>query len=180
VGAFTNIFKMKAIDRYESIELAIPANAGQSRFNFLDIPQLRSDVTKDIVVQAIKTFSAAEKPIDFNGNAVATVAQLQNAELTLYVDGEESIFRIPLTELVNGQNFTNTFFSQQIPDEFNNLIIDWTKSYITADVPFNTDAPNTAFVFLFGIAYRRYKAGTMAAIKAARGDVSNLPAQIQS
>jgi hypothetical protein len=171
---------MKAITRYEAIELQIPANAGATRFNFLDIPQLRSDVTKDIIVQSIKTFSVVEKPVDFNGNAVATVAQLQNAELTLYVDGEESLFRIPMTELMNSQNFANTFFSQIIPDEFDNLMIDWTKSYITADVPFNLAGANTAFSFLFGIAYKRYAPGTMARIKAAKGDSSNLPGVIMA
>jgi hypothetical protein len=171
---------MKAITRYEAVELIIPANAGATRFNFLDIPQLRSDVTKDIIVVGIKTFSAAEKTTDFNGNAVATMAQIQNAELTLYVDGEESIFRIPLTELMNGQNFTNTFFSQIIPDEFDNLMIDWTKSYITADVPFNMGGANTLFAFLFGINYKRYAPGTMARIKAAKNDSSNLPGVIQA
>jgi hypothetical protein len=171
---------MKSIERYEAIELAIPANAGQSRFSFLDIPQLRSDKTKDIVVSGIKTWSIVEKPLSFNGNVLPTMLQIQNADLTLYVDGEESIFRIPLTELMNGQNNANTFFSQIIPDEFNNLIIDWTKSYVTADAPFNTGGANTAFVFLFGISYRRYKAGTMAQIKLAKGDSSLLPAQIQS
>ena len=171
---------MKAITRYEAIELVIPANSGQSRFNFLDIPQLRSDVTKDIIVHGIKTFSIVEKPIDYNGNAVASVLQIQNAELTLYVDGDESIFRIPLTELMNGQNFANTFFSQQIPDEFDNLMIDWTKSYITADVPFNLAGANTQFSFLFGISYKRFAPGTMARIKAAKGDTSNLPGVIQA
>lgn len=168
---------MKAITRYEAVELIIPANAGATKFNFLDIPQLRSDVTKDIIIQGIKAFSIVEKPLDFNGNAVASMAQLQNAELTLYVDGEESIFRIPMTELLNSQNFANTFFSQIIPDEFDNLMIDWTKSYITADVPFNTAGANALFAFLFGISYKKLKAGTMAAIKAAKGDVSNIPGQ---
>jgi hypothetical protein len=168
---------MKAITRYEAVELIVPAGFGGTRINFLDIPQLRSDVTKDIIVQGIKTFSAAEKPVDFNGNTVASMAQLQNAELTLYVDGEESIFRVPLTELINGQNFTNTFFSQQFPDEFDNLMIDWTKSYITADQPFDSE---TQFVFLFGISYKRFAPGTMAKIKAARGDSSNLPGTIMS
>jgi hypothetical protein len=168
---------MKAITRYESIELVIAAGAGGTRFNFLDIPQLRSDVTKDIIVVGIKTFSAAEKPVDFNGNTVASMAQLQNAELTLYVDGDESIFRIPLTELVNSQNFANTFFSQQIPDEFDNLMIDWTKSYITADAPFGSE---TQFAFLFGISYKRFAPGTMARIKATKGNTSNLPGVIQA
>ena len=168
---------MKAITRYEAVELVIPAGSAQSRFNFLDIPQLRSDVTKDIIVHGIKTFPVEEKPIDFNGNVVASMAQLQNAELTLYVDGDESIFRIPLTELVNSQNFANTYFSQQIPDEYDNLMIDWTKSYITADVPFNNE---TQFAFLFGISYKRFSPGTMARIKAAKGDSSNLPGVIQA
>lgn len=171
---------MKAITRYEAVELLIPANAGQTRFNFLDIPQLRSDVTKDIIVQGIKAFNITEKPIDFNGNAVATMLQCQNAELTLYIDGEESIFRIPITELMNSQNFAATFFSQIIPDEFDNLMIDWTKSYITADVPFNLTGANTAFAFLFGISYKRYAPGTMARIKLAKGDSSNLPGTIMA
>jgi hypothetical protein len=171
---------MKAITRYEAIELVIPANAGQTRFNFLDIPQLRSDVTKDIIVQGIKAFASAEKTTDFNGNAVATMAQCQNAELTLYVDGEESIFRIPITELISSQNSANTFFSQFLPDEFDNLMIDWTKSYITADLPFNAGGANTQFAFLFGISYKKYAPGTMARIKLAKGDASNLPGTIQA
>jgi hypothetical protein len=168
---------MKAITRYEAIELIIVANSTGSRFNFLDKPQLRSDVTKDIIVQGIKVFSAPEKPIDFNGNPVATLAQISNAELTLYVDGEESIFRVPLTELMNSQNFGATFYSQEFPNEYDNLMIDWTKSYITADVPF---ANGTQFAFLFGISYKRLAPGTMAKIKAARGDTSNLPGTIAS
>jgi hypothetical protein len=128
----------------------------------------------------IRSFSAAEKATDFNGNAVASMAQLQNAEITLYVDGEETIYRMPLTELNNSQNFTNTFFSSQFPDEFDSLQVDWTKSYITADVPFNSAGANTAFVFLFGVNYRRYKPGTIAARKQARGDVSNLPGTIMA
>ena len=168
---------MKAITRYESIELIIPALAPGTRFNFLDKPQLRSDVTKDIIVHGIKTFSVVEKPVDFNGNPVASVAQIQASELTLYVDGEESIFRVPLTELMNSQNFANTFFSQQFPDEFDNLMIDWTKSYITTAAPF---ANASAFAFLFGISYKRFAPGTMAKIKLAKGDASNLPGLIQA
>lgn len=166
---------MKAIERYEAIELVIAANAGATRFPFLDKPQLRSDTTKEIVVHGIKTFSIVEKPLDYNGNPVASVAQLQNAELTLYVSGEESIFRIPMTELMNSQNFANTFFSQQIPDEFDNLIIDWTKSYITTNLPPNQAGANTQFAYLFGISYKRYQPGTMAAIQAAKFKGLNIP-----
>ena len=90
------------------------------------------------------------------------------------------LFRIPLTELINSQNFANTFFSQIIPDEFDNLMIDWTKSYITADIPFNSAGANTLFAFLFGINYKRYAPGTMARIKAAKNDSSNLPGVIQA
>jgi hypothetical protein len=169
---------MKSITRYEAVELIIPANSGGTKFNFLDIPQLRSDVTKEVIVQGIKVFCAAEKTTDFNSNPVATMAQIQNAELTLYVDGNESIFRMPLTELMNSQNFANTFYSQIIPNEFDSLQVDWTKSYITADIPFNSAGANVLFSFLFGISYRIVKPGTMAAIRLARGDISNLPGQM--
>jgi hypothetical protein len=169
---------MKAITRYEAVELIIPANAGQTKFNFPDIPQLRSDVTKDIIVQGIKTFSIVERPLDFNGVPVASMAQLQNAMLTLYIDGEQSINNIPLTELMNSQNFANTFYSQIIPNEYDNLMIDWTKSFVSCATPFNAAGANTQFAFLFGMSYRRLAAGTMAAIKAARGDVSNIPGKM--
>ena len=166
---------MKPIARYQAVELLVPAAAVATKFQFTDQPELRSDATKDIVVLGIKMFPLEEKPVDFNGNAVATMAQLQNAELTLYVDGEESIYRLPCTELINSQNFAATYFSQIFPDEFNNLMIDWTKSYISLDAPLSD---NDAFAFLFGISYAKLPAGTMAQINAAKGNVSNYPGAI--
>jgi hypothetical protein len=156
---------MRPQKRYEMIELVIPAGSTASRFNFPDIPQLRSDKTKDIVVRAIESFSVLAIPVNYNGNPVASAAQLQESALTLYVEGEESIFRMPLVKLVNVYNSgaTNFFTSEQ--NQYENLMVDWTKSYVTTPTPYNNEAQ---FAFIFGIVYQRLLPGTMNALYKAR------------
>lgn len=149
------------------VELVIPAAAGNTRFNFLDIPQLRSDVEKDIVVTSIETYPVEAIPVDFNGNPVAPIASLQKGSLTLYVDQEESIFRIPLLKLLSLQNFANTWFGMagNLTD-FNNIQVDWTKSYVSTPTAFGNGAQ---MAFVFGVTYMRLAPGTMASIRKAKG-----------
>jgi hypothetical protein len=167
---------MRPQKRYEMIELVIPAGSTASRFNFQDLPQLRSDVTKDIVVRAIETYDTPAIPTDFNVNPVATAAQVAIAALTLYIEGEESIFRMPLLKLKNVYNSVATNFFTSELNQFENLQIDWTKSYISTPTPFN---PEVQFAFIFGIVYQRLKAGTMQKLREARGNFDCLPGGIQ-
>lgn len=151
----------RPIRRYEQIELVIAANSTATKINFPDLPQLRSDVTKDIVIRGIQTFSVLSVPVDYNGVAVATYANLQAASLTLYVNGEESIFRIPLIKLLSqyGDNSAAAYqWTADGPMPFENIMVDWTKSYISAPAAFGNGA---AFAFLFGIEYKRLAPGTM-------------------
>lgn len=154
---------MRPCKRFEMIELVIPAGSAATRFNFPDIPQLRSDVTKDIWIRGINTYSVDSITLDFNGNAVAPFASLQTASLTLYVQGSESVFRIPLVMLLN------TFLISANPvawteelNQFDNLEVDWTKSYVSTPVAFGNAA---AMAFVFGIEYYQLRPGTMNAIK---------------
>ena len=158
---------MRPAKRFEMIELVIPAASAATRFNFPDIPQLRSDVTKDIWVRAIDTYSNDSVTFDFNGNPVAPFASIQLASLTLYVQGSESIFRIPLVKLMN------TFLISANPvawtaelNQFDNLEIDWTKSYISTPVAFGNAAQ---MAFVFGVEYYQLKPGTMNSIKGSLG-----------
>jgi hypothetical protein len=158
---------MRPQKRFEMIELVIPAAATGTRFNFPDLPQLRSDVTKDIVVRGIETYTEPDITTDFNGNTPASDAQLAIASLTLYIEGEESIFRIPLVKLHNVFNSANTQFYTFDQNQFDNLMIDWTKSYISTPTAFGSE---TAFAFVFGIIYQRLAPGTMKRLQAERGN----------
>jgi hypothetical protein len=160
----------KPLSRLETIELVIPILAPGTKFNFLDIPQLRSDITKDIIISQIEAWVNPGIVTDFNGNPVVILANLQLSSLTLYVEGEESFFRIPLIKLVAQNNNAVTWFNSYDPVLFNNIRVDWTKSYITTPTPYGNAAQ---FAFIFSVGYQRLKPGTIDRINAASG--SNVP-----
>jgi hypothetical protein len=162
---------MKPILRFEAVEVPIPASATATRFPFPDLASMRSDSSTDIGIRSIKFWPAEEHPTTFNGNPTATMAMLQNADLTLVSGTDEMIFRMPLTELVNSQNFDGSFYSQIFPEEFGDLKVDWVKSYITVN---SSLGANAAFAFLMGVSYIRLPAGTLAKIELARQSGSNM------
>lgn len=156
----------RPFDRYELIELPIPANPTATRFNFPDIPQLRDDSTQDIVVRAIDTYDVVAMPLTPNGNLVASLAQILNTFLVLYIRGEEAVHWVPLARMLtifqNGAGGTQqAVFEQTLTD---NLKVDWTKSYLWAAAPYGTVS---AFSFVFGFEYKKYPPGTLDALTAA-------------
>jgi hypothetical protein len=155
---------MRSIRRFEMVELIIPALATATRFNFPDIPQLRSDVTKDIVVRGIELYSVESIPLSFNNNAVSLLLNIQRSSLTLYIEGEESVFRIPLIKMmnINSNNAAAPVLWFDEINQFDNLQVDWTKSYISTPVAYGNAA---LFAFVLGITYKRYAPGTMKRIK---------------
>jgi hypothetical protein len=155
---------MRSIRRFEMVEMIIPALSTATRFNFPDIPQLRSDVTKDIVVRAIEVYSVEAVPLSFNNNAVTTLANLLKSSLTLYIEGEESVFRIPMVKLlnINSNNAAAPVLWLDEINQFDNLQIDWTKSYITTPTTYGNAA---VFAFVLGVTYKRYAPGTMKRLK---------------
>jgi hypothetical protein len=171
----------RPLKRYELIELPIPAGSGASKFNFPDIPQLRDDSTQDIIIRAIDCFNIVSMPLTPAGNVTASLAQVLNSFLVLYIKGEESVHWLPLVRLQmvfqNGAGGTQQAVFEET--QLANLKIDWTKSYIWAAAPY---ASETAFSFMFGFEYDKLPPGTidkmernMAAQLAAAAQISGGP-----
>lgn len=155
---------MRPIKRYELVELVIPAGNTALRIAFPDIPQLRSDVTQDVIVRALETYSADSMPNDYNNNPVVTNAQLLKIFLTLYIQQEESMFRIPGIKMLNIYNAASAaayFYTDELV-QTENLMIDWTKSYISLA----SSLANGAIVcFMLGVHYQRLPGGTIAKLQ---------------
>lgn len=156
----------RPLKRYELIELIVTANLGATRQNFPDIPQLRDDTTQDIIVRALESFSILSMPLSPQGNPVASVVQLQNAFLILYIDGEESVRQIPLQRLCNTAAILATSAQQwqNYPTDTEDLKVDWNKSYIQFAQPPNTGGANAQFSIMVGVEYKKLPPGTYAAM----------------
>jgi hypothetical protein len=154
-----------ATERYDVVEVQVPASS-KSIIPITDQPQLRSDQTQDIIIQAIETFCVFDMPVTPTNNPLCTDVQMINAFLTLYVNGEESLYRIGLQQLHRIANAVNAT-PANIPYNWDlfkldNVQIDWQKCHV--DYPAGFGA-NTAFSFLFGIHYKKLPPGTMARIQ---------------
>jgi hypothetical protein len=162
---------MRPIKRYELVSLVIPAGNAALRLPFPDIPQLRSDVTQDVIVRGLETYSAEAMPNDPNNNPLITNAQLIKCFLTMYIQQEESIFRLPLVKILNVYNAAtaaNYFYSDQLC-QFENLLVDWTKTYLTLA---SSLANAGLVVAVLGVMYQRLPGGTIAKLQAASNPVN--------
>ena len=159
---------MRPFRRSESFSLIIEAGSTASRYTFGDIPQLRSDVEKDVLVRSIQVYPAEVLPNDFNGVAVATLAQLQQAFLTLYIEDAESVHYFPLIDLVNNYGVTVSplLWTSEIT-QFENIRVDWVKSYISFPTSFN---PGVQTSFVFKVGYKKVKAGTLELVNDQNGN----------
>jgi hypothetical protein len=162
---------MRPQKRFEQIQINVPALGTATKFIIGDIPNLRSDVEKDVIIRAIETFTVDSMPTDFNGVPVTTMANLLNASLTLYIQGEESVHAMPIVKLLNVQNEGAAYFFTEHLNEFQNLMVDWTKSYISLNTPIAP--PATQFDFVLGIGYQKLKAGTITGLRKAAGCSDN-------
>jgi len=141
--------------RFDIVEVPIPANATKDDYPFPDQPQLRTDQTQDIIIQAIDCYTVLDASVSNTGGTMPTAAQFIKASVTFYVEGEESLFGIPLSQL---HRFSGTVVPSvfDIPT-FDNVQIDWQKSFVTTPGGYGG---NAAFVFQFGIHYVKYPPGT--------------------
>lgn len=160
--------QFQATKRYELIEIQIPANSTATRFNVPDQPQLRTDQDADIIIQGIETFDINGVPLSPNNIALPTLAQLQQTYITLYVEGEESIYRIPLISMKRIANETATSPYQWLLFKFKNIMVDWTKSYLFTPVSYGA-VPT--FSFILGIHYVKLPPGSFAKIAAKEIDL---------
>jgi hypothetical protein len=145
----------------EGVELIVPVGAGIGQVNFPDIPELRSDSEKDIIIRSMEVFPGEIVPNTFSGNPVATTAQIQNAFITLYIYGENKVYRVPLVKFVNlyagGTNAAALFWTNDL-NELCNYKVDWTKSFLSFPTPLTVEAQ---FSFLFNMGYMKLPPGTL-------------------
>lgn len=159
--------RFHATARFDLLEINIPANSTANKFPIPDQPQLRSDEDQDTIIQAIETYTIFDVPLSPNAVALPTDVQLQQTYLTLYILGEESIYRIPLVNLHNVAGTVNAG-GNPIPFKFDlakfkNVQVDWTKSYFS--VPVNFGAVFATFSFVLGVHYVWLPPGTMSKIR---------------
>jgi hypothetical protein len=171
----------KGTTRYDKIEVNIPNGYTQNFINFpQNLDQLRTNENYDIAVQAIEMFTKFDQALSSSGQVMPTVAQMVATMLILYVDGEQSNFNIPLTQLhrciaVDGSGATVPYV-RELP-RFDNLSVSWAKTQLfnPAANGWNTGGSGV-FSFEFGIHYLRLPPGTLSKLgKIQNANYTNLP-----
>lgn len=155
---------MKAIKRFQLVDVIVTADSGVSRITIGDQANLRTDSDQDIVIVGLEAYNINAIPLSsVSNNPLPTPAQLANAFLTLYVGTEESIDGIPLPELnsLRSALATDTSFFMEERTDFQNLFpVQWDKCFLQLGKPYNTGGANAEFSFLIGVHYLKYPAGT--------------------
>jgi hypothetical protein len=136
---------MPILKRFESVEVSIPLNSSNTRFFFPDLPQLRNAMIQNIQLYTPGTLSASPN----TGSALATEADLKKSFLTLYSGDLQLIYNAPLLAFNNIINSATNPYTNSLPD-IDNMVISWTKSYISL----STAAATTNVVYAFGVYYK--------------------------
>jgi hypothetical protein len=165
---------MRPQDYMEGVELIVTPGVGIGQVNFPDIPELRSDSEKDIIIRSLEVYPAEVLPLTFSGNPVATTAQVQNAFLTLYIYGENKVYRVPLIKFVNvyagGTNAGSLFWTDEL-NQLENYKVDWTKSSLNFPSPITVEANLS---FFFNVSYMKLPPGTLKKNRALKAASINL------
>jgi hypothetical protein len=146
----TKACKMRPYKFIEGVELIVPAGSTNvGLVNFPDIPELRCDDEKNVLIRSIRVFPNEVLPQTFSHNTTATLAQIQNAFLTLYMDGMNQVYRTPLIQFVNDYNNLAAGVWSNDVVQVDDWKIDWTKSYLQFPNPVTT-VNNLSFFFSIG------------------------------
>jgi len=147
--------KVNSIKRYELIEVIIPASS-TGAVQFPDVPNLRNQTDQKITVIDMEFFPDYVYANSFVNTAVpgTPIGEIPKAAIVLYVNGEESIRRIPLGKV----NYSNNpgvgapFSVERVAfDDLQN--VDWPKSYIQ----FNAAAAALNYIIPIGVTYLKFK-----------------------
>jgi len=136
------------VAKYDTISVPFPALSGQTKIMFPDQPQLRYVKTFGIELPAMN--------FDINGNTALNclTTYLAKSYVTLYFEGKEGCYQMPLLELksteapagagINNIRNVNGLIT------FNGQKIVWSKCYITLAnaTPFGSNS-----VFILGVYY---------------------------
>jgi len=134
---------MTILNRFEAVEIPIPTGSTNSRFYFPDLPQLRNAFIQNLQVYTTATLTATPN----TGSTPVAYADLQKSFITLYSGDLQLIYNAPLLAFNNIVASTNAY-SFELPN-IQNMIISWTKSYVSLPT-----APGTTGVaYAFGVYY---------------------------
>lgn len=149
-----------AVVRYDTISIPVSANTTQTKFFFPDQPFLRS-----AKIHAIEYLDVINK--DINGNTILHLSYFGTIGFyfTGYYDGKESIYRLPLVEMVNQSLIPSaksaatedSSYEGQTLHNINGIlavggkVIEWPKSYVTSSGIIAVGAND--YVFTFGVYY---------------------------
>ena len=136
---------MPIINRFESVEVNVPTGSSNTRYFFPDLPQLRNAMVQNIQLYTPGTLSATPN----TGSTMATEADLKKSFLTLYSGDLQLIYNAPLLAFSNIINSATNPYTNSLPD-INNMVISWTKSYISL----STAPGATGFAYAFGVYYK--------------------------
>lgn len=149
-----------AVVRYDTISIPVQAGTTQTKFFFPDQPFLRT-----AKIHAMEYLDIVN--LDINGNEILHLNYFpsQGFYFTGYYGGKESIYRLPLVEMVNqsllpsAESAATGTYSGQTLHNVNGIlaiggkVIEWPKSYVTVSGIINTTGPLQDYVFTFGVYY---------------------------
>lgn len=142
--AFFKIIFMTILNRFEAVEIPIPTGSTNSRFYFPDLPQLRNAFIQNLQVYTTGTLSVTPN----TGSTPVAYADMVKSFITLYSGDLQLIYNAPLLAFNNIVNASNNAYSFELPN-IQNMIISWTKSYVSLPT-----APGTTGVaYAFGVYY---------------------------
>lgn len=136
---------MPLINRFESVEVLIPASSTNTRYYLPNLPNLSGALISAIQVYTPGTLSASPN----TGSTMVTEADLKKSFITLYSGDLQLIYNAPLLAFSNIINSATNPYTNSLPD-INNMIISWTKSFISlASAPATTNC-----VYALGVYYK--------------------------
>jgi len=136
---------MPVINRFESVEVLIPSGSTNTRYYLPNLPNLSGALISAIQVYTPGTLSASPN----TGSTMVTEADLKKSFITLYSGDLQLIYNAPLLAFSNIINSSTNPYTNSLPD-INNMIISWTKSFISlASAPATTNC-----VYALGVYYK--------------------------
>jgi len=136
---------MTILNRFEAVEVPIPTGSTNTRFYFPDLPQLRNAMIQNLQVYTTNTLSATPN----TGSTPVVYADLQKSFITLYSGDLQLIYNAPLLAFNNIVNGSTNAYAFELP-QINNMIISWTKSYVSL----STAPSTTGVAYAFGVYYQ--------------------------
>jgi hypothetical protein len=137
------------VRRYECISIPYTNGSTQQKINFPDQPNLRNAKIHGLDLPYISYDYYGRSNLNYVGTSQ------QNIFSTLYYDGREGIYNMPLSELATtraaGLVYSQISYNLNGNLALDGQIITWTKSYLTFSIGFTPIVADG--VFLIGVYY---------------------------